>query len=144
MLIGLQAATLLEWVAILSSSDVELLDYGREESYMYEQGFTTVQQRWAPWSRGTSGRTRFSLIGITYGSRPKHWRIWWAYEYEDYAGEFWNMVQDEAHKMPGAWVDDSWDPDDYDHEEWDMWEAWEKEQPTPLIWSEYRKIQPPI
>ncbi|UQC88535.1 uncharacterized protein CLUP02_14060 [Colletotrichum lupini] len=73
-----------------------------------------------------------------------HWKLWWTYEYEDYAGEFWDMVQDEASKVPGAWVDDSWDPDDYDDEEWDRWEAWEKEQPPPLIWSEYRRVRPPV
>ncbi|KXH48289.1 hypothetical protein CSAL01_05654 [Colletotrichum salicis] len=138
------STSLPEWISILSSSDVELLDYGRQERSLYEQGLTNVQQRWAPWNVDTLGTTRYSLIGITYGSCPDHWKLWWTYEYEDYAGEFWNMIETEGNKMPGAWVDNSWDPDDYDHEEWDRWEAWEKEQPTPLIWSEYRKIRPPL
>ncbi|KAK7459752.1 hypothetical protein Landi51_00001 [Colletotrichum acutatum] len=137
-------ATLSEWVTILSSSDVELLDYGREERHMYEQGLTAVSQRWAPWNYESRGTTRFSLLGITYGSSPSHWRLWWTYEYEDYAGEFWNMIQDEASKVPGAWVDDSWDPDDSDWEELDRWKAWEEEQPTRLIWSEYRRVRPLI
>lgn len=137
-------ATISEWVTILSSSDVDLLHYGREERHMYEQGLTTIWQRWAPWKDGTIGRTRFCLIGITYGSCPSHWRLWWTYEYEDYAGEFWDMIQDEASKVPGAWVDDSWDLVDYDDEEWNRWETWEKEQPTPLIWSEYRRVRPPL
>ncbi|OHF01139.1 hypothetical protein CORC01_03453 [Colletotrichum orchidophilum] len=133
-----------EWIAILSSSDVELLDYGREERHKYEQGLTDVSQRWGPWHSDSRGTARFSLFGITYGSCPEHWRLWWTYEYEDYAGEFWNMIQDEAIKVPGAWVDDSWDEGDFPLEEWGRLEAWEKEQPSPLIWSEYRRIQPPI
>ncbi|KXH37044.1 hypothetical protein CSIM01_00106 [Colletotrichum simmondsii] len=137
-------ASLSEWVAILSSSDVGLLDYGRQERYMYEQGLTTVPQRWAPWSYNTAGTTRFSLIGVTYGSCSNHWRLWWTYEYEDYAGEFWDMVRDEASKVPGAWVDDSWDSYEYDQEELDRFEAWEMEQPSPLIWSEYRRVRPPV
>ncbi|KAG7044994.1 Ankyrin repeat-containing protein [Colletotrichum scovillei] len=136
-------ATLSEWVAILSSSDVVLLDYGRQEGYMYKQGLTAVFQRWAPWDWESTGTTRFSLIGITYGSYPKHWMLWWTYEYEDYAGEFWNMIQDKASRVPGAWVEDSWDPDDYEVEELIRREEWENEQPTPLIWSEYRRVRPP-
>ncbi|KAK1455545.1 hypothetical protein CMEL01_04305 [Colletotrichum melonis] len=129
---------------MLSSSNVDLLEYGREEKHMFKQGLTNVRQRWAPWTKDCSGATRLSVIGITYGSCTSHWKLWWTYEYEDYAGEFWDMVQDEASKVPGAWVDDSWDPDDYDNEESDRWEAWEKEQPPPLIWSEYRRVRPPV
>ncbi|KAK1510233.1 hypothetical protein CABS01_07905 [Colletotrichum abscissum] len=129
---------------MLSSSNVDLLEYGREEKHMFKQGLTNVRQRWAPWVANSSGITRLSVIGITYGSCPSHWKLWWTYEYEDYAGEFWDMVQDEASKVPGAWVDDAWDPDDYANEEWDRWEAWEKELPPPLIWSEYRRVRPPV
>ncbi|KAK1546981.1 hypothetical protein CPAR01_00948 [Colletotrichum paranaense] len=137
-------AALAEWISIISSSDVELLDYGREESRMYKRGLTSVWQRWAPWHGDTIGTTRLSLIGITYGSCPNHWSLWWSDDYEDYAGEFWTMVQDVVGKVPGAWVDESWSPVEYDREEWDRWQAWEKEEPTPLIWTEYRRTQPPI
>ncbi|GKT92060.1 ankyrin repeat-containing protein [Colletotrichum tofieldiae] len=132
------------WIAVLSSCEVDLLGYGRQERRLYEEGSTHFGRRWAPWTFRTEGRARFSLIGLTYGSRPEQWRLWWALEYEDYAGEFWNLVESQAFKMPGSWVDEPWDPDDFDAEEGDRQEIWEREETTPLVWSEYRKIRPPV
>ncbi|KZL85573.1 hypothetical protein CI238_04573 [Colletotrichum incanum] len=132
------------WIVILSSCDVDLLGYGRQEKRLYENGFTHFGRRWAPWTLGAEGRARFSLIGLTYGSRPEQWRLWWTLEYEDYAGEFWNLVECQAFKMPGSWVDEPWDPADFHAEERDRQKIWEREETTPLVWSEYRKIRLPV
>lgn len=129
------------WITALSSCSTDLLAYGREERRLYEQGLTEFQQRWAQLTNEND--CRFSLIGITYGPLPEHWSFWWSCEYEDYAGEFWEMIENQRIKLPGSWVEESADPDDVLAKNIALAD-WMREDPSPLIWSEYRKIRPPV
>ncbi|KAK1983331.1 hypothetical protein LZ30DRAFT_714616 [Colletotrichum cereale] len=133
---------LIAWIAMLSDCGVDLLSYGRQERRLHERGSTGYRQRW--YAGNLAETARISLIGITYGSRPEQWRLWWTWEYEDYVGEFWDSVESQAYKLPGSWVDDPWDRDDFESEEDDRLERWEREETMPWVWSEYRKIRPPI
>lgn len=135
---------LITWITILSSNGVDLLDYGRQERRLYEQGHTTFLQRFRSartWMRGAQQR---SLFGIRYGPRPEHWRLWWVVEYEEYAGEFWDLVDSQSMRMPGSWVDEPWSLEDFEDEERRRLFQWNSEETTPLIWSEYRKVRPPV
>ncbi|KAL3295253.1 Ankyrin repeat-containing protein [Colletotrichum asianum] len=93
-----------------------------------------------------TSRLNFTLIGITYGPRPEHWKLWWAFEYEIFAGDFWRMVEqpcieDPELKVPGSWVEE---PMDSVLVEWERSREWKNEELPLLIWSEYRKIRPPM
>ncbi|WYZ44027.1 hypothetical protein EsH8_VII_000463 [Colletotrichum jinshuiense] len=131
------------WVAALSSCNINLLAYGREERRLYEDGITGFQRRWVPWEAEPTNNRRFLLIGIAYGPLPEHWGVWWTYEYEDYAGEFWDMIEIQRIKVPGSWVDEAFGPYGMFYENRDRLYEWVAEETTPLIWSEYRKIRPP-
>ncbi|KAF0322981.1 hypothetical protein GQ607_009744 [Colletotrichum asianum] len=76
----------------------------------------------------------------------EHWKLWWAFEYEIFAGDFWRMVEqpcieDPELKVPGSWVEE---PMDSVLVEWERSREWENEELPLLIWSEYRKIRPPM
>ncbi|CRK45160.1 hypothetical protein BN1723_006461 [Verticillium longisporum] len=46
------------------------------------------------------------FINIDYGVEPEDWILWWAIEYEELAGIFWNMVENPPLCLPGSWVED--------------------------------------
>ncbi|KAH9227393.1 hypothetical protein K456DRAFT_930278 [Colletotrichum gloeosporioides 23] len=135
------------WVTALFSCGVELLNYGRNEKTLYEQQVVKYRERNVNFSLNKRQSTaRFSLTGITYGSRPEHWRIWWAFEYEDFAGDFWRMrdqrsTNDLELVIPDSWVEE---PEDCQSVERERLLEWSMEERTPMIWSEYRKIRPPL
>ncbi|KAL3296382.1 Ankyrin repeat-containing protein [Colletotrichum asianum] len=82
----------------------------------------------------------FRILGITYGTLPEQWKIWFSiYDYE-YAGDFWQMVENSAFSIPGSWEDDvdSDEEDDYKEVPWD-----DDDRGGWIVWSEYRKIRPP-
>ncbi|KAK2023773.1 hypothetical protein LX32DRAFT_130689 [Colletotrichum zoysiae] len=135
-------SALTAWITTLSNCGIDLLSYGRQEKRLYDEGSTRYRRQFIPWDY-SSVTSRLLLIGFTYGSRPEQWKLWWTWEYEDYAGEFWDLVESQRFKMPGSWVDEPWDCDDFVLEERRRQDIWEMEQNTPLIWSEYRKIRPP-
>ncbi|KAF4810843.1 hypothetical protein CGCTS75_v014468 [Colletotrichum tropicale] len=130
------------WVTILYDSGVDLLRYGRKMRYIYQKlgWFVSGEGIWRLDSKGYRTEIYYtcSLLGITYGSLPEQWRLWWAPDINDYAADFWNLVEDSSSNpsgfnVPGGWAD-SFDEDSDDvHEE-----------KVSFIWSEYRKIRPPI
>ncbi|WDK21606.1 Ankyrin repeat-containing protein [Colletotrichum graminicola] len=132
------------WIAMLSDCGVDLLSYGLKERQLYDEGSMHYRRRFfLRFSSPTAARLFF--VGFTYyGARPEQWRLWWTFEYEEYVEEFWNLVESREFKMPGSWVDEPWDLDDLEEEEDRRLEMWEREETTPLIWSEYRKIRPPV
>lgn len=129
------------WVSAVSSSGMDLLKYGRNEKQIYQQRGVVFKQRYCLVHHRKRHNIRLSLIGVTCGPRPEHWRVWWAFEYEDFAGDFWRTIEEPPILVPGSWVEDSGDPDSMER---GRLYAWQAEEPSPLIWSEYRKIRPPI
>ncbi|KAH0424935.1 hypothetical protein CcaCcLH18_11255 [Colletotrichum camelliae] len=95
---------------------------------------------WALWPRDfIFGKIEaFEGNGFTYGHLPEHWTMWITCENYEYAGDFWAMIEDQAISMPGSWVPDPVDQQD------ENWQWWLGEASPPLIWTEYRKITPPI
>lgn len=49
------------------------------------------------------------LIGFQYGRFPTDWKFWWAEPSDEFAGDFWRLVELESTRavisMPGAWFD---------------------------------------
>ncbi|KAI3538020.1 hypothetical protein CSPX01_09817 [Colletotrichum filicis] len=142
-------SALLVWVTTLYRNKVDLINHGRQSQMTYsvrrrfvlpEWSFRMVQDLSEPRKRHQKRERyyRAEYVGITYGSLPEHWKIWWAVEYECYAGDFWRTLEDSAIQIPGSWVDDRV----FDDEK--LMPSWVLEEIRPLIWSEYRKIRPPV
>ncbi|KAK1529257.1 uncharacterized protein CCOS01_07091 [Colletotrichum costaricense] len=131
------------WLDVLALNGIDLLDYGRKERLLHDEGLTTTRRKWhytLGVNHGTSHLLlRLRLLGITYGKSKDDWRFWWVSEYEHYVGEFWAMVHrvDLDVKVPGSWVDEF----DYYYYEYHLEQKiareWLDEEPMPLIWSEY-------
>ncbi|KAK2749013.1 orf21 protein [Colletotrichum kahawae] len=131
------------WATILYDSGVDLLHYGRKVRDIYQKiGWCVSDQtvsRIDPEDRNLTGIPyTCSLLGITYGALPSQWKLWWAPNINDYAADFWNLVEDSSSNssgfnVPGGWTDDFADENDD-----------EDDEKIPFIWSEFRKIRPPI
>lgn len=137
------------WVNMLKSAGIDLLEYGRLEKRFHKTeradkflGF--LSRSWPTLSENDyddeavfTGARRYLVAGFTYGRLPEHWKLWITCENYEYAGDFWRMIEDQATFIPGSWVSD---PVDQAQEIW----RWRFMEGPPLIWSEYRKIKPPI
>ncbi|KAK2751498.1 Ankyrin repeat-containing protein [Colletotrichum kahawae] len=137
------------WVGVLASAGIDLLEYGRLERQFHEtekagrfHGFlsrTNSPRR--HYDHGTAvihtGARRYFIAGFTYGRLPEHWKLWITCENYEYAGDFWKMIDDQATSMPGSWAPD---PVNREQENW----RWMNNESPPLIWTEYRKIKPPV
>lgn len=46
------------------------------------------------------------LIGFSYGPSPEDWHCWYSNLRDEFASEFWEMVEngDPSVRIPGAWV----------------------------------------
>ncbi|KAK2010396.1 hypothetical protein LZ32DRAFT_381592 [Colletotrichum eremochloae] len=45
------------------------------------------------------------LTALDVGANPSNWRIWWAPEYEVFARQFWDVVDNPPEVMPGSWFE---------------------------------------
>ncbi|KXH37043.1 hypothetical protein CSIM01_00105 [Colletotrichum simmondsii] len=144
-------STLQVWVKMLHGNKVNLLQHGRQSRTTYTVprrhmlpgwSFRLLQDPSEPRKRNKKHyrEYRIEYIDITYGPLPEHWKVWWAVDFECYTGEFWGMLEDSEIKIPGSWVDDTY----FDDESTKLVPSWVHEGTGPLIWSEYRKIRPPI
>ncbi|KAF4879257.1 hypothetical protein CGCSCA1_v001727 [Colletotrichum siamense] len=135
-------SSIIHWTTTLYSGGVDLLDYGRKVRDIYQDlgWFVSEKTVWRPASEDYPREIPYtcSLLGITYGSLPSQWRLWWAPNINDYAAEFWNMVENPGSTTSGFNVPGGW-TDDFDDENDD-----EDDEKVPFIWSEYRKIRPPV
>lgn len=103
------------WIRQLEHAGADLLEYGRRERQLFDQGlvprefdvcvmpiwftwgeFVKEDHEWRPWR----------LIAFTYGPSPSDWLIWGSNPRDEFAGEFWEMVERGEEPMPGAQVDD--------------------------------------
>ncbi|KAK1486041.1 hypothetical protein CCUS01_15238 [Colletotrichum cuscutae] len=130
------------WLDVLTLNGTDLLDYGRKERRLHDEGPIFRQAYHVNFDMSL----RVRLLGITYGKSKDDWRFWWVDEYEHYVGDFWEMVHqvDLDVKVPGSWVDEC----DYDHyspyREERPRGKWSSEEHMPLIWSEHREVKAPL
>lgn len=93
---------------VLSRSGIDLQEYGRDEVAAFQSQRRVFVN---------GGRTHFidnlyspdvaipCLVSISYGPTPEDWTFLWDDLVEEFAGEFWQMIEDGYYKIPGAWVD---------------------------------------
>lgn len=48
---------------------------------------------------------RLRVIGLTCGSGDEEWKVWTSWPLDEWAGDFWNLVEHPELFMPGSWID---------------------------------------
>jgi hypothetical protein len=96
------------WVSTLSDSGVDLMEYGQRERLTWN----TIDISMEPppsyeWDSEDYcyyfGRRR--LISFDYGPSPKDWILWENEPTDEFAGDFWLMLDRKEEIMPGTWID---------------------------------------
>lgn len=110
-------ARLRAWVTALQRWGVELYTYGQEE----RRRFLDIRRRCEqPWSHGVEEHKcdnklfewwdfEPTLFAFSYGTQPSDWELWLVHPGDQYAGHFWQMVEegnrDIPQSMPGGWIE---------------------------------------
>jgi hypothetical protein len=87
------------WLTELKAAGVNLSRFGRKEVNLWKN--ENVQRE--VFSVGENGRRWKRLINIVYGANPSDWNIWFSEYSDSYAGEFWDLFEQETGVMPGSW-----------------------------------------
>lgn len=45
----------------------------------------------------------YRLIAVSYGPRLEDWKTYWSNPFDEWAGDFWEMLEHPEWRMPGAW-----------------------------------------
>ena len=104
--VNLQHA-IMSWISTLSDFGVDLREYGLQERSTWKPvEISTKFIHSGPldlFSDYYFGNRR--LINFDYGPSPKDWRIWENEPTDEFAGEFWLMLDKKEEIMPGTWID---------------------------------------
>lgn len=97
-------------MSVIASCGYDLLEFGRREA-------KTWVVRFFPGRNPNLGDTLHVGSGsphdgypyikaVHYGSDPKDWYFEMDFFYEDYAGDFWRLLENpHLYMIPGAWID---------------------------------------
>lgn len=91
----------------LSNAGVDLMEYGAKETSLLRTGCCCQDFQLRPsWLRSNKWvESEIRLIGITYGPQPADWKFWFSEPSDEYAGDFWYLVEPFEGSIPGAWID---------------------------------------
>ncbi len=110
------------WLEALEAGGVDLELYGELEqplldSYRKEQMTRpltgTSLDRWYE----NDIRIKAELIGLQYGPKPRDWKFFWREPTDVFVGEFWRDIEREIPLLPGSWVEDEEDDNDWTGDE---------------------------
>ncbi|KXH29771.1 hypothetical protein CSIM01_05537 [Colletotrichum simmondsii] len=90
---------LLEDVQI-SGHDLE--EYGRREMEYFKCEARVRSKRLSTWIKGSGHQSGMRLVTFTYGPQPGDWNLVLSLEAEEYAGEFWDLIENPPLRVPGA------------------------------------------
>lgn len=114
-------AGLVAWLRLLKCIGVDLCVYGREEWSRFQALRRDCERPWdwwhdvgahrceevnAPLERRDAAPT---LTAFTYGEEVSDWKIWMLHHGDQYAGQFWRLIEQNGiynRHVPGGWVED--------------------------------------
>ena len=106
-LISNATTTLQAWVSELGIAGADLVEYGQLEHAILMENTDPYEARNWTWSAQPKvWRARCRIIRFTYGPDISDWSIWLSWPIEEWAGEFWNLIENPILHLPGSWVDD--------------------------------------
>lgn len=103
---------LVTWLTAFYESGMNLQQYGEKEKELGTFEFSKYYYL----NYRTGG-----VVGIAFGPHPSDWRFWWAEPTDEYAGDFWELIEEDGlwepesdlseeeeleQAIPGAWEDD--------------------------------------
>ncbi|TGO48427.1 hypothetical protein BCON_0240g00060 [Botryotinia convoluta] len=97
-----------DWAKILQASGIDLEQYGNKKRSIF--------QRVDTWNFGGSEKSVItyelglsSLVGFNYDSCVEDWNFWFSEPTDQFAGDFWSLIEDPPlmNFVPGAWIDES-------------------------------------
>ena len=94
------------WISALSDSGVDLTKYGQRERLIWNSADILKCRHddpRDPFSDYYFGQRR--LISFDYGPSPKNWKLWENEPTDEFAGDFWLMLDRKEEIMPGTWID---------------------------------------
>ena len=99
------------WITILSAMDVDLVEYGRHEQHAIAQSsqYLTLIKYHVCLEQPIEHYYHSRIINLEYGPSASDWKVWISWPLDEWAGEFWNWVENPEFFMAGAWVEDEAD-----------------------------------
>ena len=98
----------------VAAAGFDLLAYGRKESELLQRYKKSRPfERFGIIQRKEPQSTPY-LIALRYGPCPGDWAFVWDGMVEEFAGDFWHMLENQPLAIPGSWIDDD---DDYDDDD---------------------------
>ncbi|KAK8129038.1 hypothetical protein PG984_010146 [Apiospora sp. TS-2023a] len=101
-----------EWAKLLSEVGVDIEEYGQREHDILQDAisesfihFEAGKLRWESSDEFPLKGCEICLYGFTYGPNVEDWTIICNEPTDQFAGEFWDLVEDRPLEMPGAWFD---------------------------------------
>ena len=98
------------WIERLYEAGVDLIGYGLKEKDIWGQVDVTQEctchfhNAWSIDS-GYPPSSWTRLIGFSYGPSPTDWIFWESEPTDEFAGDFWLMLERKEEVMPGTWIE---------------------------------------
>lgn len=101
------------WVTELKDVGVDLVRYGERHLALFKQGccrklffiYVGVQRSGREFDPKLGNLEPWRLINLKYGPSPDDWEVWISNPRDEFAGDFWRLVEEPELKVPGSWVD---------------------------------------
>ncbi|KAK1977449.1 hypothetical protein LZ30DRAFT_258666 [Colletotrichum cereale] len=91
------------WLEDVRSSGVSLDEYGAKVRKQYLDNTRLHTWRWHMLGRDKSGP---QLVGLTIGPTAEDWKLHWDFDEAEFAGDFWEMIENPPLRIPGGWIDE--------------------------------------
>ncbi|KAI1461783.1 hypothetical protein F4805DRAFT_413339 [Annulohypoxylon moriforme] len=106
------------WLSLLKVIGIDLIKYGREElrilrasdpksrtimMYHYTHTYHITEMGLVLYADLWEGH--YTLISFRFGPNVDDWNIFWSEPTDEFAGEFWDMVENPIPRIPGSWYE---------------------------------------
>ncbi|KAI1209621.1 uncharacterized protein F4807DRAFT_460370 [Annulohypoxylon truncatum] len=96
------AEVLISWLEVLKRAGIDLDVYGYREHEIFvknDQHFFDLRSYFQP------SFSAFYLVDFKFGPEPEDWEFYWAEPTDEFAGDFWDLIENPPLHIPGSWVD---------------------------------------